>query len=905
MSKKSFFAFLFLAIIAFSFTVTDFFTPDLPTSPYNYSIVNWPIDVVNNFSNMDNTPLDNPVTDHGATLGRVLFYDVDLSQNHTVSCSSCHLQQFSFSDTARFSRGFNGAFTARNSMGLIHARFQRDSAFFWDNRAPSLEAQALMPIQSNVEMGLTLDTLVSRVSAKPFYAQLFQNAFGTATVTTDRIAKALAQFVRSMNTFGSKFRKGVDITNGPPESTPFANFTAQENLGKDLFMDINRGNCQACHTRNVMVQQGAQNIGLDSIYTDNGVGAASGRRAQDGKFSVPSLINVELTPPYMHDGRFKTLEQVIDFYSDSIKQHVNLSGFLRTIIPGTVNPNNNTCDTCPPRRPHYTPTEKAALVAFLKTLTDTVLTRDVRWSNPFTCGTHNVSRITACETYNWNGTTYTNTGTYTRSYINNTGCPSVDTLYLTINRGTHLVTRASTCSSYVWNNTTYSTAGTYVRNYTNSVGCPSADTLILTIAPGSVLSTPAVTQTLVTNTCGARIYRYTSSVVSGATSYEWSLPVSVGGITGVTVDSGNISSSRIIRLKYVSNAAAVNGDSIKIKAVAACASSVLKGYKLTNQALSVPVAPLSVTVTAVQTNVCGSRIYRYSAPVLTAATAGNTAATGYLWSMPTGTVGATGTLDSGTLSSRTIRIRYTSNAAAGNLDSIRVSFTSTCGNSTFKGIKLTNTLLSVPAAPASISIALVRDACGARVYRYIAPALTAATATSTAAIGYIWSLPTGPVGSTGTLDSGTLSSRIIRIKYASNSAAGNQDSIRVAYASACGSSLQKGAKLSNIAKLGCRTTSGKGQYFDSWLSPDSWKAELFPNPSTHQFGLRVLTDPTADNNDNEPISFTVVDASGRVRRKGTLTVGLTYRLGDELEPGVYYIIVQKGDKTKRLVGIKQ
>lgn len=487
---------------------------------------------------MDNTPTSNPITDAGATLGRVLFYDKDLSANHSISCASCHQQRFSFSDTARFSTGFNGQHTFRNSMGLIHARFQRDSAFFWDNRAASLEAQVLMPIVSTVEMGLTLDTLVARVASKGYYTTLFQNAFGSSTVTTDRISKALAQFVRSMNTFGSKFRQGVEITNGPPESTPFANFTAQENLGKDLFMDVYRGNCQACHTRNVMVQQGAQNIGLDLVYTDNGVGAASGRHAQDGKFSVPSLINVELTPPYMHDGRFQTLEQVIDFYSDSIQAHVNLSGFLREIAPGTVNPNNNTCNTCPPRHPHYTATEKAALVAFLKTLTDTLITTDSRWSNPFVeCSTNNAYTVVSCGNYIWNGTTYTSSGNYLRSYLNTNGCPSVDTLHLT------------------------------VRNK--------------------------------------------------------------------------------------------------------------------------PLPPASITVKQLLNN-CGNRIYRYTAPLLPAASGSNVAATGYNWTLPTGPIGTTGVLDSGTVASRIIRIRYTSNEAATALDSIRVAYTSSCGNSIHKAIKLTN-----------------------------------------------------------------------------------------------------------------------------------------------------------------------------------------------------------------------
>jgi len=338
---------------------------------------------------MDNMPANNPTTDEGATLGRVLFYDVELSKNRKVSCASCHQQQFAFTDTARFSIGYDGQLTHRNSMSLAHARFQKDSAFFWDNRALTLEIQTLMPIQSEVEMGLTLDTLVARVAAKSYYAPLFQAAFGSSTVTTQRIARALAQFVRSMNTFGSKYRIGVNSTTGNPSIVPLVNLTAEENLGKDLFMDERRGNCQACHTRNIFVPQGSKNIGLDLVYSDNGVGSAFNNPAKNGQFSVPSLINVALTAPYMHDGRYKTLEQVVNFYSDSIKPHPNLDGFLRAILPGTIDPNNNTCDTCPPRIIRYTETEKRALVAFMKTMTDTTLTTDARWSDPFCRTTSN------------------------------------------------------------------------------------------------------------------------------------------------------------------------------------------------------------------------------------------------------------------------------------------------------------------------------------------------------------------------------------------------------------------------------------------------------------------------------------------------------------------------------------
>ncbi len=383
--NKLYFGIALIGALLMAFTINDYTCLNLPITPFNYEAINFPSDVINNLEEMDNTPSDNPTTDEGATLGRVLFYDVDLSLNRTISCASCHIQQFSFADTAQFSTGFDGSLGRRNSMGLVHARFQKDSTFFWDNRAPTLEIQTLMPIQDPTEMGLSLDTLVARVSSKPFYPPLFQNAFGSTTITSDRISKALAQFIRSMNTFGSKFRQGVNITNGNPSTTPFSNFTPQENLGKDLFMDVFRGNCQACHTRNVMVQQGAQNIGLDLVYADNGQGALTGNpnSQQNGRFSVPSLINVALTAPYMHDGRFKTLEEVIDFYSDSVQNHVNLSGFLREIEPGNTDPNHVFCNTCPPRRPHFTPDEKAALVAFLKTLTDTIITTDERWSNPF------------------------------------------------------------------------------------------------------------------------------------------------------------------------------------------------------------------------------------------------------------------------------------------------------------------------------------------------------------------------------------------------------------------------------------------------------------------------------------------------------------------------------------------
>lgn len=394
---------IFPVIAFFAFTVYDYNCLNLPITSYEYQNIPLPSDVLNH-PEIDNMPTTNTITNAGATLGRVLFYDVDLSQNHTISCASCHKQEFSFSDNEQFSVGFDGSVGTRNSMSLMHVRFQKDNNFFWDGRAHSVEEQVLMPFQNPIEMGMTLNEVVNRVSTKSIYPPLFQAAFGSTDITSEKISKALAQFVRSINTFNSKFRQGVEMTQGNPSTTPFANFTAEENLGKNLFMDINRGNCQACHTKNLMVPEGMQNIGLDLVYADNGAGAVTGNpnSAQNGKFKVPSLINVELTAPYMHDGRFQTLEQVVNFYSDSIKAHPNLSGFLREIIPGNPNPNNNPCMTCPPRIPHFTVAEKQALVAFLKTLTDTSATTDPRWSNPFcstTLGTTELNPVLSYSLY--------------------------------------------------------------------------------------------------------------------------------------------------------------------------------------------------------------------------------------------------------------------------------------------------------------------------------------------------------------------------------------------------------------------------------------------------------------------------------------------------------------------------
>ena len=343
----------------------------LPLTPFNYSPPLPPHYMTPQARNQDNTPTNNAVTDAGATLGRVLFYDKRLSTNGTVSCSSCHQPQHGFSDPRQFSLGFNGGLTGRNSMGLNNARYYARGRFFWDERSATLEDQVLQPIQNSVEMGMTLPALVTRLSVEPFYTNLFAQTFGTPQVTTNRISRALAQFVRSIVSTRSKYDAGVAVA--------FTNFTADERLGRQIFLgQVGNATCAACHGPDTFSAPNIFNNGLEFPYVDLGVGGITGRTQDNGLFKTPSLRNIELTAPFMHDGRFATLEEVVEFYNSGIVLNPNLPPPLRAPpVPGQ-----------PPaaRRLNLTTPQKGALVAFLKTLTDTNLTSEVRFSDPFNYG---------------------------------------------------------------------------------------------------------------------------------------------------------------------------------------------------------------------------------------------------------------------------------------------------------------------------------------------------------------------------------------------------------------------------------------------------------------------------------------------------------------------------------------
>ncbi|MDX1438827.1 MAG: cytochrome c peroxidase [Rubricoccaceae bacterium] len=337
--------------------------PVLPETHLNYANIELPAHLQRPANRLaDNTPSDNRITDAGATLGRVLFYDKRLSRNQTTACGSCHLQEHGFADTTAFSTGFEGELTDRNAMSLSFARFYTNGRFFWDERAETLEAQTLMPIQDPVEMGMTLDEVVERLEATTFYAGLFEDAFGTPEITPDRMSKALAQFIRSIVAPNSKFDQGRILQGGGrPGSEPLPNFTDSENRGMELFFGVAR--CSECHSGDMMAPDRVFSNGLDRFPEDQGAGF--------GRFKANSLRNIELTAPYMHDGRFNTLEEVVNHYDREIRPHSALFVGLRSQEGGG------------PIRLNLSEYDRQALVDFLKTLTDTTLATDERWSNPF------------------------------------------------------------------------------------------------------------------------------------------------------------------------------------------------------------------------------------------------------------------------------------------------------------------------------------------------------------------------------------------------------------------------------------------------------------------------------------------------------------------------------------------
>jgi cytochrome c peroxidase len=310
------------------------------------------------------------VDDRVATLGRVLFYDMSLSTNDRVSCAACHQQAFGFTDPMRFSNGIsNAATTDAHSMRLANLRYWKPGTAFWDRREANLEAQTSRPLHSLVEMGWggaagDIGDLTEKMGATDYYPDLFAWAFGTSAITESRIQQALAHFIRAMVSSSSRWDEGYARAFSPDASdralgADLPNFTREENRGRALFMTAvadGGAGCAACHL--------PPTFALAPDSRSNGLDAGETRL-----FKAPSLRNVGLTGPYMHDGRFATLAQVVDFYDGGIQAGPALDPRLR--------------NGSEPLRLDLSAEDRAALAAFLLTLTDEKFIADERFSDPF------------------------------------------------------------------------------------------------------------------------------------------------------------------------------------------------------------------------------------------------------------------------------------------------------------------------------------------------------------------------------------------------------------------------------------------------------------------------------------------------------------------------------------------
>lgn len=312
-------------------------------------------------------PTDNPLTLAGVQLGRMLFYEKKLSKDGSQSCADCHQQKDAFTDTRQFSIGVEGLPGHRHAMSVMNLAWHRHR-FFWDGRAATLREQALMPIEDPLEMNETLPNVVAKLSADKRYTDQFVRAFGDAIVTQARIGLALEQFMLTIVSHSSKYdhwEKG------------HATLSASEERGRKLFFGqfdpsgIEKGaQCFHCHVGHNLTIDDYVNNGLDSdaTMTDAGLQNVTLNPADRGKFKVPSLRNVALTPPYMHDGRFATLEEVIEHYNTGVKKSATVDVLMQVNLQsGGL---------------QLTEQDKADLVAFLKTFTDLDFVKNPAYSKP-------------------------------------------------------------------------------------------------------------------------------------------------------------------------------------------------------------------------------------------------------------------------------------------------------------------------------------------------------------------------------------------------------------------------------------------------------------------------------------------------------------------------------------------
>lgn len=310
-------------------------------------------------------PESNQVTKEGQELGRYLFYDPILSSDSTFSCASCHIQKFAFSDTTAFSKGIHKQRQERNTLPLFNLAWYK--RLFYDGRASSIELQVFHPVRNKNEMDLNWVGATKRINRSKFYKKKFQKVFGNVAIDSTMVAKVIAQFERTLLSYNSKYDKAIRKQ---------ASFTMDELEGLELVNDMTKTSCLHCHTTDadaLGTTGDFSNNGLDEIksitdFKDKGLGRISGKPSDYGKFKIPSFRNLLFTAPYMHDGRFKTLEEVLDFYSEGIKISPTIDSKMEFAHKGGS---------------RLTKDEKRKIIAFLKTMSDSIFITSKEFSNPF------------------------------------------------------------------------------------------------------------------------------------------------------------------------------------------------------------------------------------------------------------------------------------------------------------------------------------------------------------------------------------------------------------------------------------------------------------------------------------------------------------------------------------------
>ncbi|MDX9749473.1 MAG: cytochrome c peroxidase [Flavobacteriales bacterium] len=302
-------------------------------------------------------PADNPLTVEGVALGRRLFHETALSDDFSMSCATCHRQESAFSDTAKFSVGTDGSLGRRNAMAIVNMAW--DQLFFWDGRVGSLEAQALRPVVDHVEMRNTWPVVEARLRAHPEYPALFEGAFGSPGIDSMRVVQAIAQFERTLLSFNSPFDRYQYLG----DSTAL---TEAQRRGMDLF--FGEAHCGDCHPAPFFHDFGIRNNGLGPDPLDQGLGEVTGLPPDNWRFKVTTLRNIEVTPPYMHNGRLATLEDVLTFYAIGVQTGMpGLDAHMMPWVGGTIDLDAQ---------------DRADIVAFLKALTDQDFLTDPAFGAP-------------------------------------------------------------------------------------------------------------------------------------------------------------------------------------------------------------------------------------------------------------------------------------------------------------------------------------------------------------------------------------------------------------------------------------------------------------------------------------------------------------------------------------------